>query len=51
LAYANPPSQQEVTVKTTQGRPVRYRLLSLPGYLLWRGAALAEEILARIDAP
>jgi hypothetical protein len=32
----NPPTVQDVTVKTTQGDPVRYRLLSLPHYLTWR---------------
>ncbi len=32
----NPPSVMDVDVKTTQGQRVQYRLLSLPGYLLWR---------------
>jgi predicted AAA+ superfamily ATPase len=31
----NPPSVQDVSVKTTQGDVVRYRLVSLPLYLLW----------------
>ncbi len=30
---ANPPSVQDLTVKTTTGEPVRYRLLSLPLYM------------------
>ncbi len=29
----NPPSVQDVSVKTTQGQPVKYRLISLPVYL------------------
>ena len=32
---ANPPGLADVAVKTTQGDPVSYRLLSLPLYLLW----------------
>jgi hypothetical protein len=32
----NPPSWLSVSVKTTQGDPVEYRLLSLPFYLVWR---------------
>jgi hypothetical protein len=39
---ANPPSVQDVSVKTTQGHPVRYRLVSLPLYLLWN----LREVLA-----
>jgi hypothetical protein len=38
----NPPSLMPVQVKTTQGNPVHYCLLSLPPYLLGR----AEDILA-----
>lgn len=36
---ANPPSLMDVSVKTTRGDAVAYRLLSLPPYLLW---ALAD---------
>ena len=32
----NPPSLAELSVKTTQGDSVRYRLVSLPLYLAWR---------------
>ncbi len=32
----NPPSLARVTVKTTMGKPVSFRLMSLPAYLLWR---------------
>lgn len=32
---ANPPSVQDLSVKTTQGNPVSYRLVGLPLYLLW----------------
>jgi len=32
---ANPPSVMDVSVTTTRGDPVSYRLLSLPPYLLW----------------
>lgn len=41
---ANPPSLQTIDVKTTQGDRARYRLLSLPGYLLWRVAELATAL-------
>jgi len=40
---ANPPSVQDLAVKTTQGDAVRYRILNLPGYLLWRAADLLAE--------
>jgi predicted AAA+ superfamily ATPase len=39
---ANPPSVQDLSVKTTQGKPVRYCLVSLPLYLLWN----LREVLA-----
>jgi predicted AAA+ superfamily ATPase len=32
----NPPSDFMVDVRTTQGDPVKYRLLSLPHYMTWR---------------
>lgn len=41
---ANPPSTMIVDVKTTQGDPVRYRLLSLPHYLSWNLAAAVPGI-------
>lgn len=34
-ADANPPTVMEVDVKTTQGNAVRYRLISVPIYMLW----------------
>jgi hypothetical protein len=40
---ANPPSVMDVSVTTTRGDAVSYRLLSLPPYLLW---ALAEAVAA-----
>ena len=40
---ANPPSVMDVSVATTRGDPVSYRLLSLPPYLLW---ALANAVAA-----
>jgi hypothetical protein len=39
---ANPLSVEEISVKTTLGEPVKYRLLSIPLYL-------AENIGALID--
>jgi uncharacterized protein len=36
----NPPSAFQLSVKTTQGDPVDYRLLSLPLYLVWRLPAI-----------
>ena len=32
---SNPPSVMDVSVKTTQGDPVSYKLVSVPLYLLW----------------
>jgi hypothetical protein len=40
----NPPSLAAIDVATTQGDPVRYRLLSLPIYLAWRAAELAALV-------
>lgn len=40
---ANPPSQMQVSLATTQGDPVTYRLVSLPQYLLWNLEAILEE--------
>jgi hypothetical protein len=45
---ANPPSVQDLALKTTRGDPVRYRLISLPLYLLWNlgevlGAGAMED--------
>ena len=40
---ANPPSVMDVSVTTTRGDQVSYRLLSLPPYLLW---ALANAVTA-----
>jgi uncharacterized protein len=40
----NPPSIQTVDVKTTQGESVCYRLLNLPGYLIWRLADLCAGV-------
>jgi uncharacterized protein len=42
----NTPSLQDVAVKTTTGELVRYHILNLPGYLLWRAA----ELLAAVEA-
>jgi hypothetical protein len=36
----NPPDECTVSVKTTRGAPVRYRLRSLPGYVAEMSAAL-----------
>jgi hypothetical protein len=32
---ANPPTDAQVTVRTTQGQPTAYRLVSVPPYLVW----------------
>ena len=34
-ADANPPAVMDMDVKTTQGHAVRYKLVSVPLYLLW----------------
>jgi predicted AAA+ superfamily ATPase len=39
---ANPPSVMEMSLRTTRGDPVRYRLVGIPAYLLWN----MDEILA-----
>jgi predicted AAA+ superfamily ATPase len=44
---ANPPSLQQLSVKTTHGDPVKYRLLNLPHYLAWRVGDLVEEVTRR----
>ena len=44
---SNPPSVQDLSVKTTQGNPVRYRLLCLPLYLLWNLRTLLVPLSAR----
>jgi predicted AAA+ superfamily ATPase len=38
----NPPSLTTIDLTTTQGDPVRYRLLSLPIYLAWRAIEAAS---------
>lgn len=43
----NPPTLQEVRVKTTKGDPVRYNLLNLPPYLLWRTRETTAEVRER----
>ncbi|MBI4705323.1 MAG: hypothetical protein HY744_29815 [Deltaproteobacteria bacterium] len=40
-----PPSAMRVEVKTTQGQPVSYRLLSVPPYLLWN----LNELVAQVE--
>jgi predicted AAA+ superfamily ATPase len=41
---SNPPSLQQIDLKTTLGDQVRYTLLGLPGYLLWRAAELVTMV-------
>lgn len=41
----NPPSQFDVSVKTTQGNPVQYRMKSLPYYFL----GICEDVLRDTD--
>ncbi len=45
---ANPPSRLDVDVRTTTGDPARFRLLSVPPYLLWR---LREAVAELVPAP
>jgi len=42
---SNPPSLQDVALRTTQGDPVRYRLISLPHYLMWRVVDIVHAAL------
>ncbi len=42
---ANPPSVDELKIKTTLGQPVEYRLLSLPLYLAERVGVFIDQIL------
>jgi hypothetical protein len=39
---ANPPGDMQVDVATAQGDPARYRLISLPLYLLWNLPAIVQ---------
>lgn len=41
---SNPPTLQNLTVRTTQGDPVEYRLLSLPHFLVWRLADAVRSV-------
>lgn len=41
----NPPSLTPIRVTTTQGDPVRYRLLGLPIYLAWRAIDAAASMV------
>lgn len=43
---ANPPSVMDVSVTTTRGDRVSYRLLSLPPYLLWALAGVVAAVTA-----
>ncbi|MDX2021257.1 MAG: AAA family ATPase [Deltaproteobacteria bacterium] len=41
----NPPSTQTIDLKTAQGNPVKYQLLSVPHYLAWNiGSLVAKEL-------
>lgn len=40
----NAPSVMKVSVKTTQGNDVEYRLVGLPHYLAWRAAEIASTV-------
>jgi len=40
---SNPPSVMDVSVKTTQGDPVSYKLVSVPLYLLWNLEAILGD--------
>ncbi|MFT7671352.1 MAG: putative AAA+ superfamily ATPase [Planctomycetota bacterium] len=42
----NPPSVMDAEVRTTQGDQATYRLLSLPGYMLWRVTQLVRGMKA-----
>lgn len=42
---ANPPSVNEMSVKTTRGQSVKYRLLSLPLYLAGNVTTLLDRYL------
>jgi len=42
---ANPPSLEEMNVKTTRGQAVTYRLLSLPLYLAGNLIALLDTLI------
>ena len=45
---ANPPSLQELDIKTTTGDRSRYLLLNLPGYLTFRFAEAVEAAASRL---
>ncbi len=41
---SNPPSLQQMDVRTTQSDSVQYRLLNLPHYLVWNVAQLVNQV-------
>ncbi|MEN0064324.1 MAG: AAA family ATPase [Myxococcota bacterium] len=42
---ANPPSVQRIQVKTTEGNPVAYDLLSVPLYLVWNLDSIVRDLI------
>jgi predicted AAA+ superfamily ATPase len=46
---ANPPGIMDVDLKTTCGDPVRYRMVSLPAYLLWNIDEILEGLLQQTE--
>ncbi|MFA6433624.1 MAG: AAA family ATPase [Elusimicrobiales bacterium] len=47
---SNPPSVINVDVKTTQGNAVRYKLVSVPVYMLWNLPAILAKELGTVGA-
>jgi len=43
----NPPSLQDIQMRTTRGDDVRYRLVSVPLYLLWNIPTIVADCLSR----
>ncbi|MDA8140299.1 MAG: hypothetical protein M0036_16755 [Desulfobacteraceae bacterium] len=41
---ANPPTVEDIDIKTTLGQPVKYRLLSIPLYLAERAGAFIDQV-------
>jgi predicted AAA+ superfamily ATPase len=47
----NPPSVQDIRMRTNRGDAVRYRLLGVPPYLLWNLPAIVADSLFALEGP
>ena len=43
---SNPPTVQTIDLKTSQGNAVKYQLLSVPRYLVWKIGTMLAKVIA-----